>query len=44
MKRPNPDPEDTDLMELYTDGDYTIFEDLYTDGLGHCFSDADPGL
>ncbi len=20
------------------------WEDLYTDGLGHCFSDADPGL
>ena len=22
----------------------TQFEDLYTDGLGHCFSDADTGL
>jgi hypothetical protein len=44
MKRPKPDPEDTELMDLYEDYGSTTFEDLYTDGLGHCFSDADPGL
>jgi hypothetical protein len=36
--------EDEDTYQGFGDLSPEEFEDLYTDGLGNCFSDADPGL